>query len=77
MCITFIDTCTGLSLGVQIFISNSILQMIKIIVNAAQKPKEIGWIRTGQQNGPKLSESNILLLRGGVSPPSKGFPGDA
>lgn len=38
-----------------------------------KEPKEIGWIRIGQQNGPKLSESNILLVGGGVFPHPKDF----
>lgn len=44
MCITFIYTCTGLSLGVPIFTSNSILQMIKIIVNATQERAQGNWL---------------------------------
>lgn len=43
MCVTFIYTCTGLSLGVQIFISNSILQKIKII-NAIQERAQGNWL---------------------------------
>lgn len=38
-----------------------------------KEPKEIGWMRIGQQNGPKLSESSILLVGEGVFPHPKNF----
>lgn len=42
-----------------------------------KEPKKIGWIRMGQQNGLKLSESNILLVGERGVPPSKEFSVDA